>query len=660
MSVGASDHFYSDPAPDGARTLDDDITDIESSVSRTLAAIRDQSVGTAVSSTDATHVVHHLVPRTAHVRVNLERALRMVADGIETILDDDGRIQTLVGLGEDEVNERFRENFADTLSEIEWIEKLGVPRDIIEKISFIYAKEQYASIATNMRLTMRNIFNNWMGKADDLVRRSHNRALQDITRTSPRSILLEKLTWSTQPSQNEGAILPDCVALAVDQSGQTMPAMFSDWNQVAAIILPVSPNKLLVGAATEFDVLKLIDFNEEAARCSHDFFLSPEANEYMAHLHKLLGERATEFVEEGVGNAMEAYLTIMPKPIDEGAPIFPEDLIIQSRKPWQYELSLADGVYAESVEKLQNTIQGIVSSLSRVLPLHRLDGITIAPDCRAAVASIDRRYQGASALDSASKEVGRMIAKRVAVHRGDRWKDRIILDANAAIALLSEESDTVDQGLYPLVKQLAEVALSEVIEHRLPGIWMNPIRDPLHNFLYPSVEPAIFGYIASHISAGIGNRSHNALAKRELFIKSLKNMKEAILTARLQYRYHGNLSCFLEVAMPQISYNIQIAAELLGHCAASDIDYFDDDGELKAELSDVGLQLWLPIFHEQLESLRLRLGRWESFDEFLALDVNVERLMWQFGLIPWLGQEGVSIAIPLGTDIENLLKDRES
>ncbi|MGN7752855.1 hypothetical protein [Sinorhizobium sp. 22678] len=71
--VGASEYFYSDPAADSARTLDDDITDIETPISRILAGIRAQPVGAVVNSTDAAEIVNHLVPRTAHVRVNMER-----------------------------------------------------------------------------------------------------------------------------------------------------------------------------------------------------------------------------------------------------------------------------------------------------------------------------------------------------------------------------------------------------------------------------------------------------------------------------------------------------------------------------------------------------------------------------------------------------------
>lgn len=96
--VGSSDHFYADPVAEGERTLDDEITEIETSISRMLSGMRAQPIGSTIDSTNAAEIVNHLVPRTAHVRVSMERGLRMMADGVQTILNDDERLQTLMGL----------------------------------------------------------------------------------------------------------------------------------------------------------------------------------------------------------------------------------------------------------------------------------------------------------------------------------------------------------------------------------------------------------------------------------------------------------------------------------------------------------------------------------------------------------------------------------
>jgi hypothetical protein len=653
--VGASNHFYADPVPEGMRTLDDEITHIETPVSRMLSGMRSQPIGSAINSMNAAEIVNHLVPRTAHVRVSMERGLRMMADGVQTILNDDERLQSLMGLDQDEPNGLFRQNLADKLNEIEGLENLGLPTDLIQRIAFFMAKENFTTLVADFLPMMRSTLATWLQASGGLVRESHNKALAQISSSKPRLKRFEELSWSIVAAPQQGAILPDCAALAIDRAGQSTPAMFADWDEVAAIVLPISPGKLLVGAAADFDVVSLPDFNEAAARCSHDFFLASTRNEYLEQLHQCLGERSMQLVDEAVSGAMEPYLALAPKPRDEDKPLFPADLIQQSEQPWQYELSLIGCGDADNVQELSSAIQGIVASLAQALPLHRLDGITIATDYRDAVTTLDRGYEGASPAETVPEEIGQGIARTMTVKRDGVWKQRVIVDAGPAFALLSDESGDVEWGLYILVRQLAEVAISEMIERHLPDVWMKPISDPLHGFLYPSLHPAIFGYLGSHISAGFGDPPHHTDVKRELLITALGEMRSGGLAARLDYRHHGDMDRLLGVVMPRISYVLQFAADLLGHCAASGADPFDSDGDLAAALSEAGLQHWFPIYRDRLERLRLRMGLWEGFDEFLALNVHVERLMWQLGMLPWEGPEGMRVEVPLSTDVEALL-----
>jgi hypothetical protein len=362
-----------------------------------------------------------------------------------------------------------------------------------------------------------------------------------------------------------------------------------------------------------------------------------------------------QIIDDGVNGAMEPYLAVVPKSRDEDVPRLPLDVVGQSDEPWQYELSLLGCGDNDDVQELVAAIQGVVKSLSQAIPLRRLDGITVAGDYRAVVASFDRGYEGASAPETAPEEIGQGIARTISVYREGHWKERIIIDAGAAFALLSDESDTVDWGLYIFVRQLAEVSITEMIDRRLPGVWMQPIGSPLQSFLYPRLHPAILGYLGSHFSAGFGDPLQHTEVKRELFISALRQMKSSSLAARLEYRYHGDLDRLFAIVMPLISYVLQFGAELLGHCAASGVEPFDSEGQLVHALEEAGLRHWFSTFGDSLERLRVRLGHWDSFDEFLALNVHVERLMWQLGMFPWHGPDGLRIEIPLGTDIAELL-----
>ena len=525
--VGTGDFFYSEPAADGARTLDDEITDIETPISRMLADIRGAPIGAQINSANAAEVLNHLIPRTAHVRVSIERGLRMMARGVETIISDSDHLQALIGLDEDEPNETFRENLAEKLDEIEGLAGLGLPRELIQRIAFVLAKENFATMASDFLPVFRGVLRKWLDTAGTVVRESHNEVLGRMSGPKPRLKLLEELSWTVIAAPSEGAILPDCAALAVDRAGNTAPAMFVNWQELSAIILPVAPDKLLVGKPSDAVSVQLPDFNLEAARSSHDFFLAPVCNEAVQKLHKRLGERSMSLIEEGVSGAMEPYLAARPKPRDEDEPLLPLDLVGNAEGPWQYELSLLGFSDDDRTQELIAAVKGIVESLADAIPLHRLDGITIAADYWAAVASLDRGYEGASVPEIAPDEIGQGIARTVAVFREGNWKERIIIDGGAALALLSEDSSTVEWGLYILIRQLSEVAITDILDRSLPGVWMRPIEHQLQGFLYTNVHPAVFGYLGSHFSAGFGDPPDQAEVKRELFITALREMKSA-------------------------------------------------------------------------------------------------------------------------------------
>ena len=658
--MGASDHFYSYPAIAGERTLDDDITDVEDGISKKLNLIRAKQIGSIIDAADAAEIIDHLVPRTAHVRVSMERGLRMMADGIGTILGDEDRVQTLIGLDEKEPNEAFRKALAEKLQEFEDVQSLGIPMRVIERVAFFQAKENFGPIAANALPALRELLSSWLQSSDGVVREAHNKTVKTVSNSAPRMSLLKELDWAIQSAPKEGAVLPDCAAIAFDSAGESSPAMFADWKNVAAIVMPIAPDRLLVGAAKNIDAREFPDFNSDAARCSHDFFLAQENNEYLVRLQGLLGQRSTKLIEDGVNGAFAQYRVSLPKPRDKDEPLFPVDLITPSSEPWQYELTFIECGDTTDIQEVSDAVSGILSVLTQALPLQRLDGITVATDYLGAVAALDRGHEEASVPESVPEEIGRGVARTISVKRDGRWKERIIIDASVAFTLLVDDKTTVDWAAYIVTRQLTEVAITEIIERSLPGVWMSKIDDPLHSFLYPSMHPAIIGYLTSHICAGFGDTAQQSIEKRALLMSALHELKSAVLSARLEYRSHGELDTLVAVAMPRISYALQFAADLLGHCAASNEDPFDIEGELSAALTDVGLENWFPTCRDQLEQFRMRLGRWESFDEFLALDIHVERLMWQLGMLPWQGPEGIRIEVPLGTDIDRLVRDKQN
>lgn len=656
--IGTSDYFYSGPNDGCSSTLDDKITTIETPISRKLAIIREQSSGAAVNSNDAAEIVNHLVPRTAHTRMTLARGLWMMFHNVEAISSDSSAVKKLMGLDEDEPTENFREALEEKFGEIV-SDNPVLPKHLCERIMFCLMKENIQSHMPEMTPVIQDMCRTGKGLAEGIVKGAHNRTLLEFMNSIPRLKMLEALNWTVQSAPAIGAILPDCVALAIDQSGVTMPALFSDWDQTKAIIMPISPDKLLVGSNKDFEVEEELDYNLEAVKCSHDFFLSSTNNERLIELNQLLGLRSTQIIDDLVNEVTTPYLK--NEPLAENQMVSPSSLIKEAinKQPWRYEIVWSGCDDFEDVKRLSDTIKTIVNSFAGQLPLHRLDSIIITSNYQQAIANADLGYDSTYVIESVPKEIGEGVARTLAVYRKGCWKEQIIIDVNVIRLFLNKDAKMVELGLYVFMRQLADVAILEIISRKLPDVWMKPIKGIMENFLYPKIHPAIMGYLSSYLIAGYTDPLSKANDFRGRLIMSLEELKSTGNSSRLNYRRDGNLDFLLSIILSRIMYTLQFAAELLGHCEANSIDPFDGNDKLKKVLSDFGLLEWFPIFQETLRKLKNRFGKWETFDEFLSLNICVERLMWQLGLFPFLDNEQIRIEIPIEIDIDQLLKNKK-
>lgn len=655
---GTSDYFYSGPNDECSSTLDDKITTIETPISRKLAIIREQSSGAAVNSNDAAEIVNHLVPRTAHTRMTLARGLWMMFHNVEAISSDSSAVKKLMGLDEDEPTENFREALEEKFREIV-SDNPVLPKHLCERIMFCLMKENIQSLMPEVTPVIQDMCRTGKGLAEGIVKGAHNRTLLEFMNSIPRLKMLEALNWTVQSAPAIGAILPDCVALAIDQSGVTMPAMFSDWDQTKAIIMPISPDKFLVGSNKDFKVEEELDYNLEAVKCSHDFFLSSTNNERLIELNQLLGSRSTQIIDDLVNEVTTPYLK--NEPLAENQMVSPSSLIKEAinKQPWRYEIVWSGCDEFEDVKRLSDTIKTIVNSFAGQLPLHSLDSIIITSNYRQAIANADLGYDSTYVIESVPKEIGEGVARTLAVYRKGCWKEQIIIDVNVIRLFLNKDAKMVELGLYVFMRQLADVAILEIISRKLSDVWMKPIKGIMENFLYPNIHPSIMGYLSSYLIAGYTDPLSKANDFRGRLIMSLEELKSTGNSARLNYRRDGNLDFLLSIILPRIKYTLQFAAELLGHCEANCIDPFDGNGELEKVLRDFGLLEWFPIFQETLRKLKNRFRKWETFDEFLSLNICVERLMWQLGLFPFLDNEQIRIEIPIEIDIDELLKNEK-
>ncbi|HEY3799096.1 MAG TPA: hypothetical protein VGL58_12135 [Caulobacteraceae bacterium] len=656
--------FYSAPSDDGSLTLDDEITDVETPLSRKVAQLRALSIGARVDSSLAAEVVSHLAPRSGHVRAFLELGVDQIMAGAFQVFTDTDAVERLLGLDGGEPSERFQQLTADFKALPIW-QLVQLPEPVVDRVIFTFAKETFRQTFEQNQQTIGAAIELFRARAGGLVRDSHNKAVGEMLGSSLRQRGLETLEWSIEAPPPEGIILPDCIAYGVPEVGPACAYMTASQEDLHALVMPLSQHAILLGRRPGSEKPSLEEVNKEAAACSHAFFLAADGNPAFAALSDLIGGRTTASLNEAVEAALSEYRPAL----STGHPEEPSPSTSVSERGdepgwptadgFRYEVSFRDFGDQEYCESVAATLNYIFGEMAKQMPLGRLDGVTFANDYAAALSELDRGVEGAQPAETVPEDVGLGLAMAPLIVRDDVVKARIVMRGGLADALVSDDADQSMGALHVLVHQLAFVAYVDLLDTALPGHLLRPIDDPMDGCLFRAVNSALDAYVASCISAAFGDQEALLTQWRDLLIAFLDQAQQTIPPARLAYRYDADLDKLLDVALGAIHLVLEAAARLLGHCAALHLSPFDGEGLLAAALDRSCLRLWLETFRRDLERFWNRRGAWETFDEFLLFNRHVERLLWQFGIFPWHPPEGSGwrVEVPTITDVGALLAD---
>lgn len=647
--TGLERYFYSVPCSSGQQTLDDAITAFELMLSTKLNDVRSKGPGERVAPDVAAAIVTHLATRTAHVRSTL-------AEGVERLLDRTGKlfaepesVAAMMGLDGDVPTERFRELVGESLDGSGEIAGLGVPARLLERMVFALLKENWGDFAGQAGDMVAAMVEVVLPRSDELARESHNGALNRIGTVGGYEAALRSFEWTVAPAT--GAILPDCVVVAVGEDGAANTHLFVGGEKLAAVVLAVSPDKLLVGRRPGFAVSAEFDYNVEAARLSRSFFLASRNDAVTKRLHAMVGER---YRAELTGTIDYAFKDFVPPEEDESERDG-EAKGARQKANFEWELSLVGCGDEETSYGIGAKIRAVVEALSRAMPLDRLDGVTVGYDYAVLLRSVDRGYDGAPEVQTVSPEIGVGIAHMVTVVRSGLVKGRIVLSGDVAGALIDEDPGAAAWGVHVLAKQLARVAMVRMVDEALPGRVLAPAESGIEGWLFALVDSVPETYVASWMAAGFGNTQETAEGLREALATSVVRMTTASAKARDAYREDGDVDALVGVVLPAVSHVLAFAADLLGHCAYTGESPHDTTGVLADALNGAGIARWFEVYGEHLARFHRRLGSWESFDEFLSFNLHAERVLWSAGLFPWESPEGLRVEVAPDPDVGVLL-----
>lgn len=657
--TASGDFFYSYPSSDGDKTLDQKITDAENPLSDFHKTIRAQSVGSEVEANLAAEFVAHFAVRSSHIRVSFADGLRHMLARASDVFTDRARLAQIIGIDQDEPSDNFRENLKDLLSNNPEFAFVGIPPEVLERVAFYIARESFERTSAETIPLAARAFEDVALGLSAAARNGHNRALEEIHEKNVRRELLSTFGWTIDAAPAEGAILPDCIAVAHNGHEHAQPLMFIG-EDMDVVIMPITTDKMLIGRREPDALFASSKFNRDAAACCHEFFLANADRADFRALSDLIGSRTRPYFEEATRSAFSSFLPASRTAQQGGVPsteTSTEIAPLETDLRFEYQISCHGFATEDSVYQVVDAVGEVISAFARMLPLVRLDGITFASDYPAALREVDRGRADLSPIENIDSKAGAVgLAQTVSVVRGGQVKGRVVINSCVGGGLIGEDLSSRDWALNVLVDQLGLVAMLEIIERTLPGTLLNPIQDEFHGIFYNTVHAALTGYVAAFFCAGFGNPQEIGGCYRGLLVAALDRMKTEIEVERLSYRKHGNVDQLLAVALPVVGHVLHLAAKLLGHCASNGCPLYDAEGALSNALDRCNLTHWLADFGRDLERFQCRIGVWSSFDEFLAFTRHVERILWSVGLFPWRAPEGIRVEVPLIFDAGALIR----
>jgi len=636
-NTASEPYFYSQPSDDGSPTLDDKITETESDLATTIQGMWAMPGHTAVDSTIASNLVMSLAPRSGHIRSAIASGVKQIVTTAIDLFSNRDAVEQMMGLDQDQPNPVFNEKLGSALADEPLFNAIGLPQPIMERLGFYLAKESFNADTGGTIPQFTTMLEQWADGSAEMAKGSHVKALSKTDEESERRTHIAGFDWTIEDGPEDGAILPDCVAIAETMEGTT-PLLFAG-PDARLVVMPVSRSKLLVGRQTLGLAFDPGTFNAKAASCSHSFFLASVDDPKLRELTPTIGEQSKEVFDKSIKEATDSFKAVVIP--DDGSPTEPLTL-----STWREGNGLSFAMHylgcatEEQAAEIGDALKGLVVGLAPVMPLGRLADITFADDYPNALREIDRGHPDWPPVETVSEEIGIGVARTVSILRDGQVKAHIVFRGYVAQMLMSTDDQEMRWGLHTVVYQLAKVAWLDLIDHALGDPASLTITDPLQTWLFPHADVAIQAYHCAFTSAAFSDGETMAATYRELFVEALARVVPSAQPVKTEVYGQESAQPLLVAALTAIEFPLQHMAALLGHCQALGLPILDEEGTLAAALEAHGLTHWPATYRRDLERVRIKQGQWESIDELLTISRHTERLLWSVRVFPWISPEG--------------------
>lgn len=337
--VAAERDFYSSPSSSNEHTLDDLITKYESKLADKLRALNSFEHGEHVPSDVAAEAISHLTYRAKTIRNLASFGLNTLVSGVVDSLGSNFNLENFPAAPIPEV---IKSHLVASTSDFPNIDTLNLRDDTLLKIVYAVLRENPDQYLNGIKEVLEGL-----SKAVENfdVQNAHTTSFD---RMFPEALYdqLADIKWQIIGISEGSIVLPDCIGVYLDQGGNFYP-LLGGVKSARMILVPLSPDKLLVGSLDDNFLITAALFNVKAAECSSEFFLSKFKNENTDRLQSRIGERIFAQIRSVVDGAFQTFRVSEEHSIDVSS-----TYDIESLGEYQISLTIPDGA-TESLSKSQ-------------------------------------------------------------------------------------------------------------------------------------------------------------------------------------------------------------------------------------------------------------------------------------------------------------------
>jgi hypothetical protein len=622
--VGVEDWFYSRKGAPGVVTLDDEITEFEKSFSRGVKDLRESAPGTLIEPALAARTVVHLVMRTAHLRKTMSSGIASVYAEIGALFTDPVRLAGLFGANNPMLSTAVTEAIKGSARQLV---PVGLPEAFSERLLTFIVREYGNDLAGQMVAILSPLLPNLVEALGAKVRDSHNELVAKPLEDHGWVKLLSQFSWSVE--EGDDLILPDAVALSRTSDAPLQALLFTGGADVAVVLLPLAHDRILVGRRNAEEVVDLASFNAEAAASCQGFFVAPRAHE-VEGLAMTIGSGPAQALNEAISEAIidaEKVRSLAPGKFEAARP---HEL---QQEEFSYRLTLHDFGDEAVAKEYADILQTVVGTLSREIPLHGLDGFTIASDYDDALAKVDRGDLDLPRVTSGALAYGLGVAMPVTVVRDGKRKEHLVLAAGIAEGWTSDEPEQRGMCLHTLVKMLAGIANTARFSQDLS---FRP--DAIGRELHLAVARSPSAYWSAKQAAFVWPDVGAIYA--DLVLDSFEHAKAVVAEARARMSDSSDVLDTFHVASEAVAAVLGHAADWTGHRDGLAEDQPFDGADLPDRLAAHGLGRWITLFGRDLAACYIEDGALD-LSVVTTLSRHVERLLWSLGVYCWTEGEDV-------------------